>query len=63
MLKLNNHSWKKNTKLIFCGKSEAKISLFEKKRKQTRLTKNQENSAHNYPTNHLVKFRQDRIKP
>ena len=32
MLKLNNHSWKKNTKLIFCGKSEAKISLFEKKK-------------------------------
>ena len=35
MLKLNNHSWKKNTKLIFCGKSEAKISLFEKKKKNS----------------------------
>ena len=34
---------------------------------KTRLTKNQENSAHrfvdNYLTNHLAKFLQDRIKP
>ena len=34
---------------------------------KTWLTKNQENSTHhfedNYPTNHLAKFLQDRIKP
>ena len=44
-----------------------KIALHDKIINETRLTKNQENSAHhsgdNYLTNHLVKFLHDRIKP
>ena len=44
-----------------------KIILRHKIINKTRLTKNQENSAHrfgdNYLRNHLVKFLQDRIKP
>ena len=44
-----------------------KIVLYNQIINKTRSTKNQENSAHrfghNYLTNHLVKFLQDRIKP
>ena len=44
-----------------------KIALHDKIINETRLTKNQENSAYhlgdNYLTNHLVKFLHDRIKP
>ena len=43
------------------------MALHNKIINKTRLTKNQENSAHrcvdNYLTNHLAKFLQDRIKP
>ena len=44
-----------------------KMVLHNKISNKTRLTQNQENSAHrfvdNYLTNHLVKFLQDRITP
>ena len=44
-----------------------KIALHEKFINKTRVTKDQENSAHcfgeSYLTNHLAKFLQNRIKP
>ena len=39
MLKLNNHSWKKNTKLIFCGKKGGQNQCFRSRQKSSKSLK------------------------